>query len=262
MSRLSESPPLETSMTSNVSINRQFLEPSGSSKINEFLNFNKKQGTSCPEIKYIGPSKLLSQVKSFLPELKASESSLKARLEAGEDVDIENISEDNPHIEMNFQINEMENTKSSTSESSESDSSSPSTPRKNTELWTSDSDPDSPQSPEERNNSWTSDSDIDSSSSCSCSSDRDSSDCRPSRKLNNKKVQENSRSVLENSISCQNNEKNIVNCDIDLVVRKNEQLKRKKPLIEDITPSEFSNIDEQSNVVNESTNKRVKHDDR
>ena len=112
------------------------------------------------------------QVKSFLPELKASESSLKARLEAGEDVDIENISEDNPHIEMNFQINEMENTKSSTSESSESDSSSPSTPRKNTELWTSDSDPDSPQSPEERNNSWTSDSDIDSSSSCSCSSDR------------------------------------------------------------------------------------------
>ena len=128
-------------------------------------------GTSCPEIKYIGPSKLLSHVKSFLPELKASESSLKARLEAGEDVDIENISEDNPHIEMNFQINEMENTKSSTSESSESDSSSPSTPRKNTELWTSDSDPDSPQSPAERNNSWTSDSDIDSSSS-SCSSDR------------------------------------------------------------------------------------------
>merc|ERR1712223_644616 len=241
MSRLSESPPLDKSMTSNISINRQFLEPSGSSKINDFLNLNKKPGTSCPEIKYIGPSKLLSHVKSFLPELKASESSLKARLEAGEDVDIENISEDNPHIEMNFQINEMENTKSSTSEFSESDSSSPSTPRKNTELWTSDSD-------------------IDSSSSSSCSSDRDSSDCRPSRKSNNKKVQENSRSILENSISCQNNVKNIVNCDIDLDVRNKEQLKRKKPLIEDITPSEFRNIDEQFNVVNESTNKRIKHD--
>ena len=78
---------------------------------------------------------------------------------------------------------------------------------------------------------------------------------------NNKKFKENSRSILEDSNSSQNNEKNIENCDIDLDVRKKEQLKRKKPLLEDITPSEFSNIDEQFNVVNESTNKRVKHDD-
>ena len=78
---------------------------------------------------------------------------------------------------------------------------------------------------------------------------------------NNKKVKENSRSILENSISSQNNEKNIESCDIDLDVRTKEQLKRKKPLIEDITPSESSNIDEQFNVENESTNKRVKHDD-
>ena len=112
----------------------------------------------------------MSQVKSFLPELKASELSLNAKLEAGEDVDIENIKDDAPHIEMNFQINETDNNALSTSELSDSDSNSSISTSKPNDVWTSDSDPDSPPSPAERDNSWTSDSDIDSSSSSSCRS--------------------------------------------------------------------------------------------
>ena len=110
-------------------------------------------GKICPEINHVGPSNLLTQVKSFLPALKAAELSLRSRMDAGEDVDLENIEEDKAHIEMNFEVNEMNN--------STLDSSSGS----------SDSDPDSPPSPAERDNSYTSDSDVDTSSStspCSC----------------------------------------------------------------------------------------------
>ena len=102
-----------------------------------------------PNIKDLGPSKLLNQVKSFLPQLEAAEMSLQARVDAGENVDIENIEEEKPHIEMNFGLNEIHNSDSGSS----------------------DSDPDSPPSPAERDNSYTSDSDVDtssSSSSCSC----------------------------------------------------------------------------------------------
>ena len=102
-----------------------------------------------------------------MPELKASELSLNARLEAGEDVDIENIQQDTPHIEMNFQVNELDNKAISTLESSDSDDSSSFDTSKPNNIWTSDSDPDSTPSPAERDNSWTSDSDIDSSSSSS-----------------------------------------------------------------------------------------------
>ena len=110
----------------------------------------------------------MGQVKSFLPEFKASELSLNARIEAGEDVDIENIKQDMPHIEMNFQINEMDNSANSSLDSSGSDSSCLESPTKDGP-WTSDSDPDSAPSPAERDNSWTSDSDVDSSSSSSSS---------------------------------------------------------------------------------------------
>ena len=74
-------------------------------------------------------------------------------MDAGEDVDLENIEEDKAHIEMNFEVNEMKNSALDCSSGS------------------SDSDPDSPPSPAERDNSYTSDSDCDTSSStspCSC----------------------------------------------------------------------------------------------
>ena len=74
-------------------------------------------------------------------------------MDAGEDVDLENIEEDTAHIEMNFEVNEMNNSTLGSSSGS------------------SDSDPDSPPSPADRDNSYTSDSDFDTSSStssCSC----------------------------------------------------------------------------------------------
>ena len=49
MSKLSESTPMEkqtASEISNVSINRQYLEPTGSTKIKEFLNITKNNGKS------------------------------------------------------------------------------------------------------------------------------------------------------------------------------------------------------------------------
>ena len=47
MSSLSESLPMENSVNSNNSnklVTRQYLEPTGKSKINEFLNLDKKNG--------------------------------------------------------------------------------------------------------------------------------------------------------------------------------------------------------------------------
>jgi len=268
MSKLSESTPMEkqtASEISNVSINRQYLEPTGSTKIKEFLNITQNNGTTCPEIKYVGRSKLLSQVKSFLPELKASELSLNAKLEAGEDVNIENIQADAPHIEMNFQINETDNNALSTSESSDSDSNSSISTSKPNDVWTSDSDPDSPPSPAERDNSWTSDSDIDSSSSSSCrssSSSRISNSPSTSHKHKNLKDKAAYPSLLANMDSSNGNTEITKLFDTDNENRRNEKLKRKKPLIEDITPSN-SNIscESQLNTINVSVNKKFKYDD-
>ena len=47
MSKLSESKPMEkqtASEISNVSINRQYLEPTGSTKIKDFLNITQNNG--------------------------------------------------------------------------------------------------------------------------------------------------------------------------------------------------------------------------
>ena len=111
-------------------------------------------GVECPIISNVGPSKLLEKVKTFLPKLEDAEETLRARIEAGANIDIEDVGEDSSsHIEMNIGI-------SKTSNSSEHCSS-----------GSSDSEPDSSPSPAERDNSYTSDSDVDTSSSastCSC----------------------------------------------------------------------------------------------
>ena len=110
-------------------------------------------GTVCPPISHVGPSKLLDQVKCFLPKLEAAEVSLKSRIEAGENVDVEKIDEENKaHIEMDLGFTKCNN----------------SSPRSS---GSSDSEPDSPPSPADRDNSYTSDTDVDTSSSpssCSC----------------------------------------------------------------------------------------------
>lgn len=262
MSSLSESLPMENSVNSNNSnklVTRQYLEPTGKSKINEFLNLDKKNGTICPEIKHVGTSKLLDQVKSFLPEFKASELSLNARMEAGEDVDIEKIKDDMPHIEMNFQINEMGNSAISTLGSSESDSSSPASPTESKDVWTSDSDSDSAPSPAERDNSWTSDSDVDSSSSSSSSSCN--ADCPSTSQSSNKTDHESAHLMMVNGNSPHHDENNSKFCDNDTENRRNGQLKRKKELIEDITPSNSRiQIQNQLNTVKTSY-KKHKQDD-
>ena len=88
-----------------------------------------------------------------MPKLESAEVSLRARIKAGENVDVENIDEeDNTHIEMNLGFTQDNNSSHTSSGSS-------------------DSEPDSPPSPADRDNSYTSDTDVDTSSSassCSC----------------------------------------------------------------------------------------------
>jgi len=132
------------------------LEPSSSTFSDKLRIVGKKSGGSKGAPNITGPptsrlgsaAGLLDRVKKFLPELERAEDELKARVEAGESVDIEDISDNDKVIEMNVGITEAD-------------------PE---EDWSSDSDGDSTASPEERDNEFTSDSDLDSSSSSSSSS--------------------------------------------------------------------------------------------
>lgn len=225
--KMSEPPelPSNTSCSSNSakkSLSRQYLEPTGSITISDFLNVaEKKKGKICPEINHVGPSNLLTQVKSFLPALKAAELSLRSRMDAGEDVDLENIEEDKAHIEMNFEVNEMNN--------STLDSSSGS----------SDSDPDSPPSPAERDNSYTSDSDVDTSSStspCSCKS----VDCPSSKSNDNRLYQDSSNLSTSVNLRQSNADDHQEQCVDDTNSECSGVSKRKHLLIEDITDTILS----------------------
>lgn len=112
----------------------KLLDPKGPPSILNICHPKPKIGN------FPQPSDALARVKNFLPQLKKAEEDLKNQMESGQNVDIEDIEEDEKHIEMNV------------------------------ELWSEDSDPDSPPSPAERDNAYTSDSDSSSSSSVSSSS--------------------------------------------------------------------------------------------
>ena len=108
-----------------------------------------------PTTSHVGSSKILEKVKGFLPKLEAAEVSLQTRIDAGENVNLEKIDdEENSHIEMNLGFTDA-----------------PKSSQYSISSGSSDSEPDSPPSPAERDNSYTSDSDVDTSSStssCSC----------------------------------------------------------------------------------------------
>ena len=141
-------------MSSEGSISRQLLEPTESVKIDDLLRIvnPKKPGVKCPNISHAGPSKLLDRVKTFLPKLEAAEKTLRERIEAGENINIEDFGGDgNPHIEMNVGVTK------------------PSNSAENSSSGSSDSEPDSSPSSADRDNSYTSDSDTSSSSASTCS---------------------------------------------------------------------------------------------
>lgn len=118
------------------------LEPS-SSGLQSTLQIVKNKKTKGPPTitAPVANSGLLSRVRGFLPEMARAETELKARVEAGDSVDIEDVADGGRHIEMNVGV---------MAEAAEG---------------TSDSDSDSSESHEDANNEFTSDSDIDSSSS-------------------------------------------------------------------------------------------------
>lgn len=205
---------------SNMLASRQYLEPTGRDAINEFLKVNdNKKGSKFPTIQHVGPSKLLDQVKSFLPQLEAAEMSLQARVDAGENVDVENLDEDNPHIEMNFGFNEIDKSNSGSS----------------------DSEPDSPTSPAERDNSYTSDSDVDTSSStssCSCKS----VDCPSTRSKDTGHCikRQPFTSPTTGNMQQLDEDKKHKQSVIDITLKGSHKSKRQHPLIEDITDSKIN----------------------
>jgi len=103
---------------------------------------NKAPPTICAPV---SNNSLLARVRSFLPEMEKAEAELKTRMDAGDSVDIEDVSSDGRHIEMNVGV-------------------------LNATEGTSDSDSDSSESHEDANNEFTSDSDLDSSSTTGSSS--------------------------------------------------------------------------------------------
>jgi len=127
------------------------LEPaSGVSKLSQTLQIVKKaKREGPPEITAPPPnSALLARVRNFLPEMARAETELNARVSAGENVDVEDVTaESGTHIEMNVGLVAGDDGGG-----------------------TSDSESDSSASNEDANNEFTSDSDLDSSSSSSGSS--------------------------------------------------------------------------------------------
>jgi len=138
--------------TSTSTKGNAVLEPSStgnSSTLTEQLQIVKKKGAK-PEPPVITAFKansgLMSRVHNFLPEMARAEDALKARVAAGESVDLEDVSGTDKVIEMNVGILANEGGKGAEG--------------------TSDSDSDSSTSHDgDANNEYTSDSDLDSSSS-------------------------------------------------------------------------------------------------
>jgi len=154
------------------------LEPSStgsSSTLAEQLQIVKKKGAKPlgepPVITaFKANSGLMSRVHNFLPEMARAEDALKARVAAGESIDVEDVSGTDKVIEMNVGILANEGKEG-----------------------TSDSDSDSSTSHDDANNEYTSDSDLDSSSSdttessSSSASDKDIKLKMPNQSSSNKK---------------------------------------------------------------------------
>lgn len=121
---------------------------------NLLITSSKSKGTSV--IAAMGPSKLLDRVKNFLPEIAAAQETLSRRIDAGENVDIENCPDDQNYVEMNVGIFQKDRSKNEISVKDDAD-------------WSEDSEPDSPLSAPDLNNEYTSDSDPDSSSASTSS---------------------------------------------------------------------------------------------
>jgi hypothetical protein len=69
---------------------------------------NASQKTK-PDIRRVEPSALLSRAMAFLPEMERANQELEERIARGEDVNVENVADDEEHVEIDVALGPMVN---------------------------------------------------------------------------------------------------------------------------------------------------------